>query len=414
MARRTTVKRPARSAESAARPELTSLRPRFPILRRYDYLINNSLGAMPRATYAALKEYADSWASRGVLAWDDWLPMVTEAGDRVGRLIGAPPGSLMMHQNVSTLLAIVLSSLDYERRPKLVSTDLEFPSLLYNLHEQERRGARVEIVPTRDGLLVDEERVAAAIDDRTALVCLDLVLFRSSGIVDVRPIVEAAHRHGALVLLDVYQAIGAVPIDVRELGVDVVVGGSVKWLCGGPGACYLHVAEEARRRLSPMATGWFSHKRPFAFELGPVEPAEDMHRFMGGSPAVPALYAARAGHELVAEVGVRRIRERSLRLTQRIIDGADAQGLSVNTPRAPSRRGGTVCVDFEGANVAHDLLIEQKILIDYRPRCGIRLSPHFYNTEAECDRALEAIREIRASATFRRRRRETRPAQARR
>ncbi|MHB1844506.1 MAG: aminotransferase class V-fold PLP-dependent enzyme [Deltaproteobacteria bacterium] len=403
-----------RSKAVAKRSGLTRFRGRFPILRRYDYLINNSLGAMPKETYGALREYADAWVTRGVLAWDEWLPMVTKTGDLVGRLMGAPAGSVVMHQNVSTLVSIVLSCLDYGARPKLVSTELNFPSILYNLHEQERRGANVEIVASRDGLLVDEERVIQAIDEKTALVCLDLVLFRSSGIVDVRPIVEAAHRRGALVLLDVYQAIGAVPFDVRALGVDIVVGGSVKWLCGGPGACYLHVAPHALERLRPSMTGWFSHARPFGFELGPVEPADDIHRFMGGSPAVPALYAARSGYETVAEAGVGQIRARSLELTQRIIDGADAQGLTVNTPRPRDRRGGTVCVDFEGADIAHDLLIERGILIDYRPRCGIRLSPHFYNTEAECDLALDAIRDIRSSASFRRKQRARRPAVARR
>ncbi|HUB09111.1 MAG TPA: aminotransferase class V-fold PLP-dependent enzyme [Myxococcales bacterium] len=411
--------RASRKGRRAARPrggaeteheELTRLRPRFPILRRKNYLINNSLGAMPAATYDALREFADAWAHEGVLAWDDWLPMVVESGNRVGKLMGAPPGSVMMHQNVSTLVGIVLSALDYRERNAIVATDLNFPSVLYNLYEQERRGARVVLVPG-GGLNVDTQRVVEAIDDQTALVCLDLVLFRSSGLLDVAPIVEAAHRHGALLLLDVYQAIGAVPIDVAALGVDFAVGGSVKWLCGGPGAAYLYVAEWARRNLRPAATGWFSHKRPFAFEVGRVDPADDIHRYMGGSPSVPALYSARSGYEVVAEVGVKRIRARSLSLTERLIQGADAQGLTVNTPRDPARRGGTVCVDFEGADVAHDELIERGILIDYRPNCGIRVSPHFYNTAAECDAVLEAIAEIRASRRFQGRLRQ-RPARA--
>jgi kynureninase len=405
-------KKPSLSKSAPGHPELTRLRSRFPILRRHNYLINNSLGAMPRATYGALKEYADTWATRGVLAWDEWLPMVTKIGDQVGQLMGAPPASVMMHQNVSTLVSIVLSALDYRERPKLLSTDLNFPSVLYNLYEQERRGARVELVSFGEELTVDPERVIAAIDEQTALVCLDLVLFRSSGLVDVAPIVKAAHRNGALVLLDVYQAIGAVPIDVRALEVDLAVGGSVKWLCGGPGAAYLYVADWPRLRLRPAMTGWFSHARPFAFEVGAVEPADDIHRYMGGSPAIPALYAARSGYEAVAEVGVEKIRARSVFLTERLIRRADAEGLTVNTPRDPGGRGGTVCVDFPGADLAHDLLIERGILIDYRPRCGIRISPHFYNTEAECDGAIDAIAETRADASFRRRLRQSGPAKA--
>ncbi len=390
--------------------DLLRYRRRFPILGRYNYLINNSLGAMPQATYGALREFADDWSRRGVLAWDDWLPMVTATGDRVGRLMGAPAGSVVMHQNVSTLVSIVLSALDFGRRPKLVATELNFPSVLYNLFEQKRRGATLELIESRDGLSIDPEQVADAIDGRTALVCVDLVLFRSSALLDVAPIVRAARRHGALVLLDVYQAIGAVPFDVHAMGVDLVVGGSVKWVCGGPGAAYLYASDRVRKRLQPAVTGWFSHRRPFAFEVGPVEPADDIHRFMGGSPSVPALYSAREGYAVVAEAGVERIRARSLALTERLIRGADAQELTVNTPRAPQSRGGTVCVDFPGADVAHDILVDQGILIDHRPHCGIRISPHFYNTEAECDDALAAIREIRASATFRRRVRRGRPA----
>ncbi len=396
-----------------AHEELTRLRRRFPILARKNYLINNSLGAMPAATYGALKEYADTWATEGVLAWDEWLPLVTATGDRVGKLMGAPKGSVMMHQNVSTVVGILLSALDYRERAKIVATEHNFPTVLYNLYEQERRGARVALV--RGGqFLPDVQRIVDAIDDQTALVCLDLVAFRSSGLLDVAPVVEAAHRHGAMILLDVYQAIGAVPIDVAALGVDFAVGGSVKWLCGGPGAAYLYVAEWPRTRLRPAMTGWFSHKRPFAFEVDRLDPADDVHRYMGGSPSVPALYSARSGYEVVAEVGVPKIRARSQTLTERLIRGADAQGLTVNTPRAPAGRGGTVCVDFEGADVAHDMLIEQDILIDYRPRCGIRISPHFYNTAAECDAALEAIAELRASASFRRRCRSGRAAGAKR
>jgi kynureninase len=383
--------------------ELTRLRRHFPILAKKNYLINNSLGAMPRETYASLKEYADTWATEGVLAWDRWLPMVVEIGDEVGRLMGAPPGSMMMHQNVATLVSVVLSALEYRERPRLLSTPLNFPSVLYNLFEQRRRGAEVQLLGSADARAVDPDEVIRAIDDRTALVVLDLVLFRSSALTDVRPIVAAAHKHGALVLLDVYQGIGVVPIDLPRLGVDLAVGGSVKWLCGGPGAAYLYVSEQLRRELRPTMTGWFSHRRPFAFEVGPVDPADAIHRYMGGSPSIPALYAARSGYRMIQKVGVDRIRSRSQSLTERLIRGAERQGLTINTPRDPQRRGGTVCLDFPGADLAHDELIEQDILIDYRPNCGIRISPHFYNTEEECDAALEAIAEIRSDRRFLRR-----------
>ena len=383
----------------AAADPLLKWRSEFPILeRKTAYLINNSLGAMPRQVYDNLKEFADLWSTEGVVAWHRWLPLVGEVADQVGRILNAPSGTVMMHQNVSTLTSVLISGFDFKQgRNKVVMTDLNFPSVVYNWWAQERRGARIEVVKSRDGFNVAASDLARAIDANTVAVVVDLVFFRSSGLLEIEPVIEAARRNGAYVILDVYQAIGAVPIDVQKLGVDFAIGGSVKWLCGGPGAAYLYARKDLIARFEPLMTGWFSDKRPFDFRFGEVDPAEDAHRFMGGTPSVPALYSARAGYQIIQQVGVPAIREKSLRQTELLIEMADEQGLSVNTPRDPKQRGGTVCVDFKGSEHASQKLIEHGFIIDWRPNGGIRISPHFYNSNDECRAIMEEIRSLRSS-----------------
>ncbi len=382
---------------------LLKWRSEFPILeRKAGYLINNSLGAMPRRVYENLKAYADAWANEGVVAWHRWLPMVGETAAKVGSIINAPPGTVMMHQNVSTLTSVLISGLEFkENKNKVVVTALNFPSVVYNWMAQQRQGAKVQVVPSRDGgLSVETEDLVKAIDGRTLVLALDLVLFRSSGLLEIKPVIEAAHRHGAQVILDVYQAIGTVPIDVQELDVDFLIGGSVKWLCGGPGAAYLYARKDLIPEFQPLMTGWFSDKRPFDFRFGDVDPAEDAHRFMGGTPSVPALYSATAGYEVIQQVGLEAIRQKSLRQTQLLINLADEQGLKVNTPRPESRRGGSVCVDFKCSEHASQKLIERGFIIDWRPQGGIRISPHFYNSDDECRGIMEEIKGLRASGTL--------------
>lgn len=377
---------------------LLQWRAEFPILEKKSaYLINNSLGAMPRQVYDALKSYADAWAEEGVVAWKKWLPMVAQTAELIGRIIHAPKGTMMMHQNVSTLISILISGLDFEKRNKVVLTELNFPSVVYNWMAQRKRGAEIHTVRSRDGLTIEAEDLVKAIDSRTAAVSLDLVLFRSSGLVDVAPVIEAAHRHGAVVIIDAYQGTGAVPIDVQALDVDFLVGGSVKWLCGGSGAAYLYARRDLIEKYQPTATGWFSDKRPFDFRVGEIDYAEDAHRFMGGTPSVPALYAAQAGYQIIGRVGVEAIRRKSMRQTALLIELAREQGLKVNTPPDPERRGGTVCVDFEFSEDASDKLIDRGFIIDWRPSGGIRISPHFYNSDEECRAIMAEIRRLRAS-----------------
>ena len=376
--------------------DLLHWRQEFPILERTTYLISNSLGAMPRAVYDGLRDYADLWNTRGVRAWEEgWWEMAARVGDKIAPLIGAAPGELSLHQNVTLTQAVIASCFDFRGpRNKIVMTDLEFPSIQYFYHEQRRHGARVETVPSADGIRLPLEKFLAAIDDTTLLVPISLVLFRSSFIVDARAIVERAHRVGAHVILDCFQAAGTIPVDVRGLGVDFAVGGVLKWLCGGPGVAYLYVREDLRSRLRPALTGWLAHRRPFAFEPGPIDRREDSYRFLSGTPHIPALYACQPGLDIVNDAGVAAIREKSTRLTARIMAGAAARGWRIRTPEHPAERAGTVSVDCPHSTEVCRELLARDILVDWRPNAGIRLSPHFYNREEECDSALEQMDEI--------------------
>jgi kynureninase len=314
--------------------DLLKWRSEFPILDRTTYLISNSLGAMPRRVYESLQKYADSWAHRGVRAWEEgWWDMAVGVGDKIAPLIGAGPGEISLHQNVTQTQAVIASCFDFRGpRNRVVMTDLEFPSIQYFYHEQRRFGARVELVPSVDSVRFDLDAFLAAIDETTLLVPISLVLFRSSFIVNAKAIVEKAHRVGARVILDAFQGTGTIPIGVRELGADFAVGGVLKWLCGGPGVAYLYVREDLRAKLKPALTGWIAHQRPFAFEPGPIDAREDSFRYLNGTPHIPALYACQPGLDILNQVGIAAIREKSTAMTARLLEGAKARGWHVNTP----------------------------------------------------------------------------------
>jgi kynureninase len=377
-------------------PELIEWRKRFPIVERTVYMISNSLGAMPARAREDLEEYADTWAARGIRAWEEgWWEMPVSSGDRIGRIIGAAPGEVVMQPNVSISQSIVVSCFDWSaKRNKIVTEDLNFPSNLYIYHQLERTGARVIRVPCEDGITVPLDRLLAAIDEETQLVSVSHVIFRSSFVQDLAAITRRAHEAGALVIADLYHSAGTLPVDVRALELDFATGGSVKWLCGGPGAGYLYVRRDLLPRLEPRLTGWLAHQSPFAFEAGAIEYAGDAFRFLNGTPAIPALYAARAGHEIIQEIGVEKIRAKSVRQTTRLIELADEAGFRVNTPRDPCRRGGTVTVDVpRGQEVARELA-RREFLVDYRPGAGIRIAPHFYSKDEELDLTIREIRKI--------------------
>lgn len=379
--------------------DLLARRDEFPILGTSVYLVSNSLGAMPRSTYDALHEYAELWATDGVVAWNRWLPMVREVGDMLAGIMGAPPGSVMMGQNVTNLVAQVASCFDWAgARNKVVLTDVEFPTVRYFWDAQRALGADVVEVMSEDSLSIPLDRLLETIDERTALVSVSHVVFRSSALLDVEPVIRRAHEVGALVLLDSYQATGLVPFNAHELNVDMIVGGSVKWLCGGPGAGYLYVRPDLVTRLYPRLAGWFSHERPFGFEPPPIEYAHDVGRFTGGTPAVPSLYTAREGYRYIVEIGVERVREKSQRQTQRIVERALADGLTVNSPVEAARRGGHVTVNFPNAEAVSKELIARRFIIDYRPGAGIRIAPHWYTKDEECEAIMDEIASLRVGA----------------
>jgi kynureninase len=369
-------------------------RGRFPILETCTYLINHSLAAMPAAAEENLREYARAWRERGIRAWaEGWWEMPITVGDQLGRILGAPPGSIVMHQNVTVAEAIVLSCFGRGgERNRIVYEEANFPSVRYLYQAQ----PELEVVAVEDDAAIVE-----AIDERTLLVPISHVLFKNGEIQDVEPIVRRAQESGAYVVLDCYQSAGVVPFDLTELGVDFAVGGSVKWLCGGPGAGWLYVRPDLAERLEPGLVGWQAHARPFAFEPE-LEYAAGARRFLTGTPNVPALYAATAGYDVIEEVGVLRIRERSLALTQLMIDLCDGAGLEVVSPREPERRGGTVTVSTPDHAACHRELGERGIVCDFRPgpAGGIRLGPHFFNTEEEVRPAISELAEIVESGAY--------------
>src|SRR5581483_9970460 len=382
------------SSLTLASMDILEYRHRYPILRNSTYLINHSLAAMPAAAEDRLREYARMWRERGIRAWGEgWWEMPITVGDQIGRIIGAPPGSTVMHQNVTLAEEIVLSSFPQPGvRNRIVYEEANFPSVRY-LYQAK---PDLEVVAVED-----DEAIVEAIDERTLLVPISHVLFKNAEIQDVEPIVRRAHEVGAYVVLDCYQSAGVVPLDVTALDVDFACGGSVKWLCGGPGAGWLYVRPDLADRLEPTFMGWQAHARPFAFEPE-LEYAEGARRFLTGTPNVPALYAATAGYDVIEAVGVDRIRERSLHLTQLLIDLLDEAGLELGSPREPERRGGTVLVVTPDHAAVHKALGERGIICDFRPDAGVRLGPHFFNTEDELRHTVEQLADIVTSRAYER------------
>lgn len=376
--------------------DLIRFRDKFPILKTTTYMISNSLGAMPAGVYDSVRHYCDTWAEWGVRAWEEqWWQMALEVGDAVGVLMNAPPASVALQLNVTSCQAVVASCFDFSgRRNKIVYSDMNFPSVMYFWEAQRSRGARVHMVKTGDGVHVPVEPLLDAIDEETLLVPISHVVFRSSFIKDVKAIVEKAHRVGAMVVLDAFQSLGNVPLDVQALNVDFAVGGVLKWLCGGPGTSYLYVRPDLGKKLEPGFTGWFAHEAPFAFQTGATHYGEAPFRFMQGTSNVPGFYTALPGLKIIREAGIDRIRAKSKLMTARLVELADQRGWKVNAPRDPELRGGTVALDVPNAQEVCKELLRRDVLVDFRPRAGVRFSPHFYNTLEEIDRAIETVDEI--------------------
>ncbi len=383
---------------------LLQYRREFPILERSTYLVSNSLGAMPRSVADRLAEYVDDWSGLGVRAWGQrWWEMPVKVGDEIAPLIGAGEGEVVMIPNVTMAQASVLSALTYPvERNRIVMTALDFPSVSYVYSRLATRlGAEIVVVPAApDGLSVDTQQLLAAIDDRTRLVSISHVLFRSAYVMDVAAVCARAQEVGALVVLDAFHAVGVIPVDVRAIGCDFLTGGVLKWLCGGPGGCFLYVAPHLRGTLAPSLTGWQAHARPFGFEPE-MDYAPDSYRWLGGTPVIPALYAAAEGPRILRRVGIAAIREKSIRQTSRLIALADERGYTVRAPREPARRGGTVAVDVPHAYEVAQYLLARNVLVDFRPGAGIRIAPHFYTADAELEQVVGTIDEAIATGGWR-------------
>jgi kynureninase len=375
---------------------LLRYRAEFPILGHTNYLVSNSLGAMPRSVPDRLAEYAEAWAQHGVRAWArEWWQMPGSVGDVIAPLIGASAGEVVMVPNVTAAQTTILSAVPYRApRNRIVMTALDFPSVRYAYDALATRlGADIVVVPSVDGIGVDEDELLAAIDERTALVAISHVLFKSAHIMDVARITRHAHEAGALVSLDAFHSVGVMPVDVKSIGADFLTGGVLKWLCGGPGGCFLYAAPGSTRELEPAVTGWMAHARPFGFE-GEMDYAEGAYRWLGGTPAIPAIYAAIEGPRIVAKAGIEAIREKSTRQTSHLVNLADERGFRIHVPRDPARRGGTVAFDVPHAYEVAQTLLDRNILVDFRPGAGIRIAPHFYTRDDELDDAVAAIDDI--------------------
>ncbi len=376
--------------------DLLAWREHFPALDECLYLISHSLGCMPAPAAEQLGAFLDLWYSKSVAAWEDWLPEIDQVGNRIARLLSAPEGTVVMHANVSMVQAVIASCFEFTpARNKVVYTDIEFPSVSYIWQAEQRRGAQIHLVRSDDGVTVDVEQFCAAIDEHTAVVPISHAIYGSAALVDVKRICRKAAQVGAHVIVDCYQTIGTVPIDIVDIGASFACGGVLKYLCGGPGAAFLYVREDLIPTFEPRVTGWFANEAPFSFAMPTQSYAEGIWRYMGGTPAVAPLYQARAGLDIIGQIGVHSIRQKSQRQTQRIIELVEERGFKLKTPKNPAERAGSVVFDFGGAAHVTRELNENRFYCDFRPGAGIRIAPHFYNSDAEIERFFQGIDYIR-------------------
>lgn len=376
----------------AIQPQLARYREDYPILATSVYMNSNSMGAMPRAARDALTNYLDTWEREGVEAWPRWFEQIDDTADSIARFFGGAPGHTALNQNVAFFQAAVASTLDFSgARNKVVSEALMFPNVLYVWERFASLGAKLHLVPSDDGINIPTERILDAIDEHTAIVTISHAVYVSGALLDVAAICRRAHEVGARVMVDVYQTLGVVPFDVNEWGADFVVGGSHKWMCGGPGTAFLYTSPALLPTLSPRTTGWMGHAKPFAFEPPPIRYAEGAWRMMSGTPSVPAYYVARAAHRNLHEAGLEQIRAHNMALCGIVIERAQAAGLTIHSPLDHAARTGFVAVDFPGSEAASHRLVEERYKHDWRPGCGLRIGPHFYNTEQEVHRFMDRV-----------------------
>src|SRR5881394_1655448 len=373
-------------------------REEFPTLASCFHLLSHSLGPVPRVTRDSMLAYYDAWEHHtSEDAWAaSWWEMSTAVGDLIAKIIGGASGSVQIQPNASIGLSTVASCFDFQssERNKIVTSALDFPSMQYIWDAQEKVGATIEVVHSDDGISVSTDGIVEAIDETTALVALSHVSFRSSYRIEVAPIVERAHKHGALVLLDIYQSAGVMELAAGDWDVDFLIGGTIKWLCGGPACGYLYVRRDLQAELQPRLTGWVAHDAPFDFAPSPMRYTDSVRRFAQGTPSIPALYSVLPGLQIIEEVGVKTIQAESQRRTKWMIDFALEHGWKVNSPRDVNERGGSVMIYVEDGPAMVNRLAERKVFVDCRPGVGLRMSPHFFNTDEEVREAMEILAEL--------------------
>jgi kynureninase len=379
---------------NAEHSELLAYREEFPILQRKIYLNSCSLGALSQRSLAALHEFTEDWNNWGAHAWYElWLGKIAEVKEKLAQIINAKPAEIALAPNVSSALAAIGTALDYSQRRRVVVSEMDFPTLTYQWLAKERLGVEVVFATSADRISVAPERVIEAIDDHTALVAISRVFYTSGYIQDLPPIIAAAHRHGALVLVDDYQGTGQIPIDVHALGVDILVTGTLKWLMGGPGLAFLYVREDLVPQLQPTVTGWFGHREQFAFDNRRFTYRDDAARLETGTPALPTVFLASGGLDIVREIGVARIRERTQFLTADLIARAQEHGWAVRSPTDPERRASIVMLQLDHPEAIVERLIERDIIVDHRPGL-VRVSPYFYNTVEEQAQLVDEVAKI--------------------
>jgi len=374
---------------------LNRRREEFPTLAAGIHLLSHSLGPIPRAARESMLDYCDAWEHHtSEDAWANaWWELSRRVGDRIARILGGAPGSVQIQPNASIALASVASCFDFAatKRNRVVTSVLDFPSMEYIWDAQRILGAKVEIVGSPDGIAVPLANILAAIDDTTSLVAMSHTSFRSSYRVAAKAIVERAHSVGALVLLDVYQSAGAIELDASGWGVDFLIGGTIKWLCGGPACGYLYVRPDLQKDLKPRMTGWVAHDAPFDFAHAPMRYARSVRRFAQGTPSIPALYSALPGLQIIEEVGLETIARESRRRTEWMLEFALERGWKIHSPRDVNERGGSVMVNVADGPAMVERLAQRKVFVDCRPGVGLRISPHFFNTDEEVAEAMTIL-----------------------
>ena len=379
--------------------DLASYRDEFPVLADRTYLISASLGPLSRRSRALAEEHLDLWQRLGPeeLWFDHGMPKLQRCRELFAQLIGAATEEIAIIPSVSAGISSIATCLDFNERPKVVLSDMDFPTNHYVWRAQEKAGAKLDVVASPDRIQVDADEIVSRIDDRTAIVNTNRVLFESSWIMDMDPIVSAAHERGVLVLVDDFHGSGIVPIDVHAMGIDLLVTGVLKWMCGGQGLALLYCRKDLIPRMEPRVVGWFGTKDPFDFDRERLRLRDDARRFETGTYTLPQAWTASGGLEIIHEVGVGRIRARNQELTRLVIARADEAGLEVLSPRDDDRRGGLVRVRIPGGREATESLLhqlfERDVVLDSR-QDTFRISPHFFNTEEDVERCFAELRNV--------------------